>query len=79
MDQKRLIEQPEAQNGERRGGGGRGGGFLVSDELKDSDSCPAPAANAATRRSIRTVNLGWRVKTYRPIDFSLAEIRGQLY
>lgn len=21
MDQKRLIEQPEAQNGERRGGG----------------------------------------------------------
>lgn len=62
-----------------REGVGAEAGFLVSDELKDSDSCPAPAANAATRRSIRTVNLGWRVKTYRPIDFSLAEIRRQLY
>lgn len=62
-----------------REGVGAEAGFLVSDGLKDSDSCPAPAANAATRRSIRTVNLGWRVKTYRPIDFSLAEIRRQLY
>lgn len=67
MDQKRLIEQLKTQNGEKEEEEGeKKRGFLVSDELQGSDSCPAPAADAATRRSTRTVHPGWRVKKNPP-------------